>query len=261
MSDQIELLMLGTGTSAGVPMIGCHCEVCESADPQDKRTRPSVLISYDELRIVIDTAPEFRLQCIANRIDMIDGVVFTHAHADHVMGLDDVRRFNAINGKPIDIWADERTHEALDRCFGYAFLPPGEGPKVFRPQLTKRMIDGPFRIGSQEWIPIPLIHGHWPVLGFRVGGIAYCTDVSEIPEDSWNLLRDLDVLVLDALQHRKHPAHFNLEEAVSAAERVGAGLTLFTHIAHGLSHAKTNAQLPRNMRLAFDGERAIARAG
>ena len=260
MSGQIELLMLGTGTSAGVPMIGCHCEVCESTDPRDKRNRPSALISYDGLRIVIDTSPEFRLQCIANRVDMIDGVVFTHAHADHVMGLDDVRRFNAINGKPIDIWADERTHEALGRCFGYAFLPPGEGPMVFRPQLTKRVIDGPFQIGSQQWTPIPLIHGHWPVLGFRIGAIAYCTDVSEIPDESWSLLRDLDVLVLDALQHKKHPAHFNLEEAVSVAQRVGAGVTLFTHIAHGLSHAKTNAQLPSNMRLAFDGERAEARA-
>ena len=261
MSDQIEILMLGTGTSAGVPMIGCHCEVCESTDPRDKRNRTSALISYDDLRIVIDTTPELRLQCIANRIDMIHGVVFTHAHADHVMGLDDVRRFNAINRQPIDIWADAQTHEALHRSFGYAFLPPGEGPNVFRPQLTKRLIDGPFRIGSQEWTPIPLIHGDWPVLGFRVGGLAYCTDVSAIPDDSWGLLRDLDVLVLDALQHKRHPAHFNLEEAVAAAQHIGAGLTLFTHIAHGLSHATTNAELPKNMRLAFDGERAVARRG
>lgn len=259
--NEIEILMLGTGTSAGVPMIGCHCEVCESADLRDKRHRTSALVSYDDLRIVIDTTPEFRIQCIANRIDMIHGVVFTHAHADHVMGLDDVRRFNAINGQPIDIWADETTHAALQRSFGYAFLPPGEGPKVFRPQLTKRVIDGPFQIGSQAWTPIPLIHGEWPVLGFRIGGFAYCTDVSAIPDGSWELLRDLDVLVLDALQHKKHPAHFNLEEAVAAAERIDAGLTLFTHIAHGLSHARTNAELSKNMRLAFDGERAVARAG
>ncbi|CAN5349391.1 MBL fold metallo-hydrolase [soil metagenome] len=257
---EIELLMLGTGTSAGVPMIGCHCAVCESTDPHDKRTRPSALVSYDDVRIVIDTSPELRLQCINNRIDMIHGVVFTHSHADHVMGLDDVRRFNAMTGRPIDIWANAATHEALERCFGYAFLPPHEGPQVFRPQLTRRVIDAPFRIGSQEWIPIPLIHGEWPVLGFRVGGLAYCTDVSAIPDDSWSLLRDLDVLVLDALQPRKHPAHFNLEQAVDAAQRIGAGLTLFTHIAHGMGHAETNASLPSNIRLAFDGERAVAHA-
>jgi phosphoribosyl 1,2-cyclic phosphate phosphodiesterase len=260
-SSEIELLMLGTGTSAGVPMIGCHCEVCESSDPRDKRHRTSALIGYDDLRIVIDTTPEFRIQCINHRVDMIDGVVFTHPHADHIMGLDDVRRFNAINRKPIDIWADEATHQALQRCFDYAFLPPDEGPRVFRPQLTKRVIDGPFRIGSQEWIPIPLIHGNWPVLGFRIGGLAYCTDASAIPDDSWPLLRDLDVLVLDALQHKKHPAHFNLEEAIDAAKRIDAQLTLFTHIAHGLPHEQTNAQLPKNTRLAHDGERATARAG
>ncbi|MBC8105669.1 MAG: MBL fold metallo-hydrolase [Anaerolineae bacterium] len=258
--SEIELIMLGTGTSAGIPMIGCHCSVCESTDPHDKRSRPSALVSYDDLRIVIDTSPELRLQCIANRIDMIHTVVFTHAHADHVMGLDDVRRFNAISGQPIDIWANEQTHAAVGRCFDYAFLPPHEGPRVFRPQLTKRVIDGPFRIGSQAWIPIPLVHGEWPVLGFRVGGLAYCTDVSAIPEDSWSLLRDLDVLVLDALQIKKHPAHFNLEEAVDAAKRIGAGVTLFTHIAHGMAHAATNATLPANMRLAFDGERVIAHA-
>src|SRR4051812_18961945 len=253
MSDsqrEIELIMLGTGTSAGVPMIGCHCAVCESADPHDKRTRPSALVSYDGLRILIDASPELRLQCVANHVDMIHAVVFTHAHADHVMGLDDVRRFNAMSRQPLDIWADERTHAALDRCFGYAFLPAGQGPNVFRPQLIKRLIDGRFQIGSQEWTPIPLIHGEWPVLGFRVGRLAYCTDVSRIPDGSWDLLRDLDVLVLDALQHKKHPAHFNLEEAVEAATRIGAKQTLFTHITHFLPHEETNAKLPSGMRLA-----------
>src|SRR4051812_7447733 len=148
MPDPIELIMLGTGTSAGVPMIGCHCAVCESKDPHDNRSRPSALVSYDGLRILIDAAPELRTQCVGNGIDMIHGVVFTHAHADHIMGLDDVRRFNAISRQPLDIWADEFTHESLGRVFGYAFLPPGQGPNVFRPTLVKRVIDGPFRIGD-----------------------------------------------------------------------------------------------------------------
>jgi len=252
------LIFLGTGTSAGVPMIGCHCAVCESSDPHDKRSRPSVVISYDGVRVLVDTAPELRLQCVANRVDMIDAVVFTHAHADHIMGLDDVRRFNAISQRPLDVWADDRTYEALERSFGYAFLPGDEGPKIFRPQLVRRRIDGPFRIGDREWIPVPLIHGEVPVLGFRVGRLAYCTDVSKIPDDSWGLLRDLEVLVLDALQWKKHATHFSVEEAIEAAERIGAGRTLFTHITHALAHDETNAKLPRGMRLAFDGERAVA---
>lgn len=257
-SSEIELLFLGTGTSAGVPMIGCHCAVCESTDPRDKRGRPSVVIGYDGLRVLVDTSPELRLQCVANKVDMIDAVVFTHAHADHIMGLDDVRRFNLISGKPLDVWADARTHEVLSRTFGYAFLAADEGPKVFRPQLVKRVIDGPFLIGDKEWIPIPLIHGEVNVLGFRIGRLAYCTDVSQIPDDSWGLLRDLDVLVLDALQWKKHATHFTVDEAVEAAQRIGAGQTFFTHMTHALAYEETNARLPSGMRLAYDGERVIA---
>src|SRR5579862_3226161 len=142
--SQIELLFLGTGTSVGVPMIGCHCEVCSSNDPRDKRLRPSVLISYTNLRVLVDTTPELRLQCLANRIDMIDAVVYTHGHADHVMGLDDVRRFNVISGKHLDVWADEPTHMSLRQRFDYAFLSPVPEPGIFRPNLRARNIDGPF---------------------------------------------------------------------------------------------------------------------
>lgn len=258
---EIKLLFLGTGTSAGIPMIGCHCEVCSSADPHDRRTRPSVVISYENQSVLVDTTPELRLQCVAHQVDHVDAVVFTHAHADHIMGLDDVRRFNVIKGGPLDVWADVRTHSSLQQCFGYAFRPPDPAQRVFRPHLRPHTIDGPFQLGEVEWTPIPLLHGQMPVLGFRVGHLAYCTDVSEIPEASFELLQDLDVLVLDALQWKKHLTHFSVDEAIAAARRIGAKQTLFTHIAHALSHEVTNVKLPAQMRLAYDGERVTARAG
>jgi phosphoribosyl 1,2-cyclic phosphate phosphodiesterase len=259
MASDVELLLLGTGTSAGVPMIGCHCEVCTSKDPRDHRDRPSAVISYDGMNILIDTTPEMRLQCIRHRIDRIEAVVYTHAHADHIMGMDDLRRFNVTKGGAIDIWADAPTHEALGKCFYYAFEQPPQQMKIFRPILHKRFIEGPFEIAGRTWTPIPLVHGEQPVLGFRVGHLAYCTDVSLIPESSFDLLRGLDVLVLDALQPKPHYTHFSLSQAVEAAARIGAKLTLFTHIAHTLPHEATNASLPGNMRLGYDGERATAR--
>src|SRR5262245_11229473 len=232
--EGVELLFLGTGTSAGVPMIACHCEVCSSTDPHDKRTRPSVVVSYSATRVLVDTTPELRLQAVANGVDRIDAVVYTHAHADHIMGLDDIRRFNVAKQGPLDVWADDRTFTALDACFGYAFREPKPEMKVFRPHLIKRHIEGAFEIGGVTWTPFPLVHGDMPILGFRIGKLAYCTDVSEIPEASFDLLRDLDLLVLDALQWKRHVTHFSVEQAIEAATRIGAKQTLFTHIAHAL---------------------------
>ena len=234
-------------------MIGCHCDVCRSTDFHDKRTRASVALEYDGVSVLVDTSPELRLQCVAVGLERIEAVVYTHAHADHIMGLDDVRRFNAIRGGPLDVWADERTHRMLTQCFGYAFVEPDPLSKLFRPHLQRRLIGGPFEVAGRTWTPIPLLHGSMPVMGFRVGNVAYCTDVSEIPESSYELLQDLDVLVLDALQHKKHATHFNLAEATEEARKIGARETWFTHIAHGLSHEKTNAELPEGMRLAHDG--------
>src|SRR5271167_3546202 len=155
----IEILFLGTGTSAGIPMIGCHCPVCSSPDPHDKRTRPSAVISYGDARILIDTTPELRLQCVANGIDMIDAVVITHGHADHIMGLDDVRRFNALKKGPMDVWAETPAFATLSRCFGYAFAEPSPELKVFRPHLIHREITGEFSVGPMVWKPIRLFHG------------------------------------------------------------------------------------------------------
>jgi phosphoribosyl 1,2-cyclic phosphate phosphodiesterase len=252
--DRIELQFLGTGTSAGIPMIGCHCPVCTSTDPQDKRTRPSAIISYNGVRILIDTTPELRLQCVDHNVQMIDAVVYTHAHADHIMGLDDVRRFNALRNGPLDVWASEATHALLTKCFGYAFVEPDPLSKLFRPHLIRRTIHGPFEIAGKTWVPIPLFHGEMPVLGFRIDRVAYCTDVNRIPESSFELLQGVDLLVLDALQHTKHSTHFSVQEAVDAARRIGAKQTFFTHIAHALSHEATNAMLPDGMRLGYDGQ-------
>jgi len=261
MSDVVELLFLGTGTSAGIPMIGCHCAVCSSADPRDKRMRPSVIFSRAGKNVLIDTTPELRLQCVANRTDMVEAVVYTHAHADHIFGLDDVRRFNALRAGPLDVWASEATHRILTQCFPYAFMEPTPELRIFRPHLNRRFIEQPFNVAGMTFHPIPLLHGQMPVFGFRVGNIAYCTDVSEIPESSFEMLQGLDVLVLDALQHTPHVTHFNLEQAVAAARRINAKQTLFTHIAHALGHETTNAGLPDRMRLAFDGERVTSKIG
>lgn len=254
----VGLLFLGSGTSAGVPMIGCSCSVCTSSDPKDKRTRASVVIEYHGKHVLVDTTPELRLQCLANQVHWIDAVVYTHAHADHIMGLDDVRRFNAIRKGPLDIWADSATFDALDKAFGYAFCPPDPSARVFRPHLQKRLIQGPFDIEGVTWIPVPLLHGSMPVLGFRVGKLAYCTDVSFVPEPSYERLMGLDVLVIDALAWHEHPTHFSIAQAMDVVERVRPKQTYFTHIAHGLAHAETNQKLPAHVRLAYDGLRIQA---
>ncbi len=224
--------------------------------------RPSVVISYGRnprTRVLVDTTPELRLQCIANKVDRIDAVVYTHAHADHIMGLDDVRRFNAIKGGPLDVWGEKKTLDSISGCFGYAFQAPDPAITLFRPHLERRLIDGGgFSIGGQLWAPIRVFHGSMPILGFRVGNLAYCTDVSRIPEESLPLLEGLDVLVLGALQYKKHTTHFTVEEAIEVAQRVRPRRTLFTHIAHALGHAQTNRKLPPGIRLAYDGQRVTA---
>ena len=257
---RVELLFLGTGTSAGIPMIGCHCGVCTSTDPRDKRTRTSAVVSYLGKHVLIDTGPELRLQCVANGIDWIDAAVFTHSHADHIVGLDDLRRFNAIRRGPLDVWADAATHDVLSRCFGYAFRKPDPASALFRPHLVPRVIDPatPFDLAGVPWRPVPLLHGDMPVLGFRIGDLAYCTDVSRIPDTSMEMLQGVQTLVLDALQWQKHTTHFSIEEAIAAAGQIGAKQTWFTHIAHACGHAATNAQLPPGIRLAHDGLRVEA---
>ncbi len=252
---EIEMLFLGTGTSAGVPMIACDCQTCTSGDSRDRRTRCSVVISYGGTSVLVDTAPELRMQAVANGVRRIDAIVFTHHHADHMMGLDDVRRFNVAKQGPLDVWGDAETLGVLQGVFGYAFREPDPASALYRPHLIPRVIDGPFEIGERSWTPIDLIHGEVPVLGFRVGSLAYCTDVSAIPSESWKLLRGLDVLVLDALQHRKHPTHLTVAEALEVVAELRPRRTYFTHMSHGVLHARDEATLPEGVRFACDGLR------
>jgi len=251
----VEVVVLGTGTSHGVPMIGCGCAVCTSDDPRDKRTRPSIFVRMGDTRLLVDTSPELRLQCLTHGIVAVDAVLFTHHHADHVAGLDDLRRFNWLMKKPMPCYGTPRTLEALRRMFAYAFEHAPDSPHS-RPELELRTIDRePFTVGGETIVPVPLMHGPMPVLGFRFGRFAYCTDCSHIPGESLDLLRDLEVLVLDALRPTPHPTHLSVEQAVDLARRIGAGRTYFTHMAHQLKHAETNRGLPSGMELAYDGLR------
>src|SRR6185295_1452748 len=252
-TDAVQVVVLGSGTSHGVPMIACDCPVCTSPDARDKRTRPSILIRAAGASLLVDTSPELRLQCLANDVRRVDAVLFTHHHIDHVAGLDDLRRFNWIQKAPIPLYGQQATLDRLASMFEYVFDPDPAYPSAI-PQLSRHPISGPFQIGDCAITPIPLLHGRLPILGFRIGDFAYCTDVSEIPADSWPLLAGLDVLVLDALRNRPHPTHFNLEQAVDHAGRIGARQTYFTHIAHELMHEPTNRELPSGMALAHDGQ-------
>jgi phosphoribosyl 1,2-cyclic phosphate phosphodiesterase len=248
-----RVIFLGTGTSHGVPMIGCTCETCRSTDEHDRRLRPSIYLTVPGgPAILVDTGTDLRQQALAHRLTKIDAILYTHSHADHVMGLDEVRRFNALQGGSIPAYADARTVEELRKTFGYVFDPPREkGGGI--PEIDLHAIDGPFAIGSLAITPVPIMHGKRPILGFRFGSFAYLTDCSAIPEQSWPLLDDLGVLVLDALRHRPHPTHFTVAEAMAVVERLQPAKAYLTHICHDLPHAATNRTLPANVELAYDG--------
>jgi phosphoribosyl 1,2-cyclic phosphate phosphodiesterase len=251
----LKVTLLGTGTSHGVPMIGCECAVCTSSDPRDRRTRPSILIERigEPVRatILVDTSTDLRAQALAYRVNRVDAILFTHSHADHILGLDEVRRYNAVQRAPIPCFGDARTLDDLRRTFAYIFNPPLTGGGV--PQITLFRIAGPFTLDGLEIVPIPIMHGHRPILGFRLGSFAYLTDCSRIPDASWPLLDGVKTLVLDALRDRPHPTHFSVPEALDVAARLGAERTCLTHICHDLPHAATCARLPRGVELAYDG--------
>jgi|KBSSwiStaDraftv2_1062776.scaffolds.fasta_scaffold270998_2 phosphoribosyl 1,2-cyclic phosphate phosphodiesterase len=265
----MRVTLLGTGTSHGVPAIGCDCPVCRSTDPRDRRTRPSILLDLGEgpppaagtsaaaigsavRYLLVDTATDLRAQALAYNVRRVDAILFTHSHADHIMGLDEVRRYNAIQQTAIGCYADASTLASLRQVFSYIFdRKPRAGGGV--PQLTLFQVGGPFSMGSVEILPIPIMHGPWPILGYRVGSFAYLTDCNHIPEASWPLLEGVRTLVLDALRDRPHPTHFTVAQALEVVDRVAPERTYFTHICHDLPHAATCARLPRGVELAYDG--------
>ncbi len=247
----MRLTFLGTGTSTGVPLLACECPVCRSTDPRDKRTRPSLEIEFDGRVVVIDTAPDFRQQALREHIMRLDAVLYTHTHADHLMGLDDVRAFYFRQQTPIPIYASAPSMADIRRVFEYIFdqsYPYGGLAK-----LDPCLIDGPFDLWGETFTPVPVMHGTLPILGFRVRSVVYIADCSTIPDESLPLLQDLDVLVIEALRHTPHPAHSTLEQSLAWVERLQPRRAFFTHMTHDLGHDQTNALLPPHVRLAYDG--------
>ena len=247
------MTFLGTGTSSGVPMIGCACAVCTSSDARDKRLRPSIYLSVPgRVSILVDTTPDFRQQALTYGVSRIDAVLFTHSHADHILGLDDIRRFNFIQGGPIPCYATTATWNEIKRTFYYAF----DGMKRLGggvPRLETHEITGPLVIGGVRIVPVPLWHGDAPILGFRFGNFAYLTDCNRIADEAWALVDGVDILVIDALRDKPHTTHFTVDEAIAVVARVKPRQAWLTHMSHDLGHAATNARLPPHVELAYDG--------
>jgi len=235
----------------GVPTLGCRCAVCKSADPRDQRTRPSVLLAYGGRNVVIDTTPDFRFQALRAGIDHLDAVVYTHGHADHILGLDDIRPFNLKQRGAVPIYAAPETIGILRRQFAYIFEEAKPGATV--PLIELQTIDGPFELFGVRFVPIPAMHGPDPVLGFRIGKMAYLTDFSQVPDSSKALLRGLDDFILDALRYVPHPTHSSVEQSLALVAELKPKRAWFTHICHDLGDAETNARLPANVRLSHDG--------
>jgi phosphoribosyl 1,2-cyclic phosphate phosphodiesterase len=252
---QRTFTFLGTGTSVGVPMVGCDCPVCTSTDPRNQRYRCAALVGLPQGNLLIDTPPELRLQLVRAKVKIVHAVLFTHFHADHVYGLDDLRPIPRYLGSPVPLYCTHEVERKIRQSFSYAFTPNVDSaPMGYLPKLTFRTIDErPFDVLGERVVPISLIHAHFNVFGFRIGDVAYCTDVNKIPKESWPLLEGLQVLVLDALRHKPHPGHFSLDEALEAIDRLKPRQAYLTHMSHDLDHAETNRGLPPNVALAYDG--------
>jgi len=246
----MKIRILGSGTSSGVPVIGCSCPVCTSSNPKNRRTRASVLIRTAERSLLIDTATEFRLQALEAGIQGIDGIFFTHAHADHVHGLDDLRPLS--HHKPIEVFADPDTRMEIEDRFSYIFRAPGRGggvPRIHMNTLDQKAVD----FADVRVQPIPVLHGRLPILGYRIGPFAYLTDCSSIPDESYPMLEGLEVLIIDALRYRPHPTHFSINQALEALQRIAPRRAFLTHLCHNVEHRILSHQLPEGVEPAFDG--------
>ncbi len=248
----LKITFLGTGTSSGVPMIGCDCEVCTSSDEKDKRLRSSILVQSAKTTLVVDTGPDFRYQMLRQKVKKLDAVVFTHPHKDHLAGLDDVRAYNFFTKRHIDIYADSLTEEAVRRDFYYAFTDT-KYPGI--PELNLNTISSePFMVGDIPVTPVSVWHLKMPVLGFRFGNFTYITDANRIDDKELERIRGSEVLVLNALRKQKHISHFTLEEAIEVVQELKIPTAYFTHMSHQIGlHAEIEAELPDNIHLAYDG--------
>jgi phosphoribosyl 1,2-cyclic phosphate phosphodiesterase len=248
------LTVLGSGTSMGVPTIGCDCNVCTSPDPHDRRTRPSIMVQWNGHTVLIDTTPDFREQAIRERITRIDAILYTHGHADHILGLDDVRPLSfrrATGGSKIPLFATEATAKVLRHVFRYIFEADYKYGGLAQVEL--RDVNGPIEIGDAKFIPMTVNHGDYPIEAYRFGSAAYLTDFSSIPIETMSQLHGLDILFLDALRHNPHPTHSSVSQSLEIVERLKPKRAFFTHISHDLPHKETNASLPSNVRLSHDG--------
>lgn len=245
------LTVLGSGTSMGVPTIGCTCAVCRSDDPHDRRTRPSILLEYDGAVVLIDSGPDFREQALREHITHIDAVLYTHGHADHILGLDDLRPLSFRHPQALPLYAGEEAARTIEQVFHYAF--DAQSTYSTRPRVAMHRLEANFQLFGATFITVPLQHGDHGIVGFRFGAAAYLTDFSAIPEGSKAMLRDLDVLFLDALRHKPHPTHSTLENSLHLVEEIKPQRAFFTHMSHDLPHAATNAALPAHVRLSHDG--------
>ena len=246
-----SLTVLGSGTSMGVPTIGCTCAVCHSSDPHDRRTRPSILLEFGGKVVLIDTTPDFREQAIREQIRQIDAVLYTHAHADHILGIDDLRPLSYHRDGGIPLYARPDAADFIRNMFRYIFDADYKFGGLARLEL--KPIAGTFELFGVRFEPIPIVHGDTEIYGYRFGSAAYLTDFSEIPESSMPLLQGLDVLFLDGLRHKPHPTHSTVQNSIRIADRLKAKRVFFTHICHDLPHEETNASLPFNVRLSYDG--------
>jgi phosphoribosyl 1,2-cyclic phosphate phosphodiesterase len=245
------LTVLGSGTSMGVPTIGCDCAVCRSSDPHDRRTRPSILLEFGGKFVLVDTTPDFREQAIREQIRQIDAVLYTHAHADHILGIDDLRPLSYHRDGRIPLYARQEAADFIRNMFRYIFEANYKFGGLARLEL--KAIDGPFDLFGVRIQPIPIVHGDTEIFGYRVGSAAYLTDFSVIPQPSMALLEGLDVLFLDGLRHKPHPTHSTVENSIRIANELKAKRVFFTHICHDLPHEQTNASLPAHVRLSYDG--------
>lgn len=249
--SEMKITILGSGTSMGVPTLTCDCDVCLSEDPHDKRLRSGVWIQAHGKSILIDVSIDFRQQALANRINDVDAVLITHTHSDHVLGIDDLRIYNMRYKKRIDFYGSSEHLDEIRRRFDYSFNPTQLGGGV--PQIDLSPVDAPFDLLGLRVVPIPAKHGDLDVFGYRIGAFGYVTDASYVSDESVDLLRGVDTLIINALKRTSHSTHFSLPEALEISQRVGARQTWFVHMCHDLGHAETNAGLPDDAQLAYDG--------